>query len=82
LKAWAVEVSRDAKNWTELDKRTNTLLNGPSRFHTFPCAKPGQKCRYLRLRQTGTNARGDNVLALTNFELFGLLLMPEEEASK
>jgi hypothetical protein len=78
IKSWVVEGSRDAKTWAELDRRAISLLNGPNRYQTFPCSKRGSLCRFVRLRQTGMNARGDTILALTNFEVFGLLFVPVE----
>jgi hypothetical protein len=79
IKSWAVEASRDGRSWSELDRRCISLLNGPNRFQTFPCEKLGPPCRFIRLRQTALNARGDKVLALTHFELFGELLLSEEK---
>ena len=77
IKTWVVEGSRDGYTWVELDKRSISVLNGPSRFQTFPCRNSDGVYRFVRLRQTAANARNDNVLALTNFEIFGDLLVPE-----
>jgi hypothetical protein len=77
LKSWVVEGSRDTKAWSELDKRSLSLLNGPNRFQTFPCRAPSAAVRFVRLRQTAANARGDHVLALATFEVFGVLLVPQ-----
>ncbi|OHT02908.1 F5/8 type C domain containing protein [Tritrichomonas foetus] len=79
LKMWAIEGSNDGENWDELDRRAITVLNGANRFQTFPCKKKDGIYRFIRLKQTGTNAKGDFVLALTNFELFGQIYTPEEE---
>ncbi|OHS98349.1 F5/8 type C domain containing protein [Tritrichomonas foetus] len=78
LKSWVVEGSNDEVTWTELDKRAITVLNGANRFQTFPCKNGEGKYRLIRLRQVGLNARGDNILAINNFEMFGQLFTPEE----
>ena len=78
LKIWVLEGSNGNDVWEEIDKRAITVLNGSNRFQTFPCKKKDGEFRYIRLKQTGTNAKGDFVLALTNFELFGDLLIPDE----
>ena len=81
IKAWAVEGSREGRVWVELDRRTMSVLNGPNRFQTFPCRNSEGTYRFIRLRQTAQNARCDNVLALTNFEVFGDLLVPERASA-
>jgi hypothetical protein len=37
-------------------------------------AKSVRSERFIRLRQTGTNADGDNQLVLLGFDVFGLLI--------
>jgi hypothetical protein len=44
IKAWVVEGSRDGEHWSELDRRSISLLNGPNRARragSFDCGRPG-----------------------------------------
>ena len=77
MKSWIIEGSNDEETWVELDRRTITVLNGPNRFQTFPCKNSEGRFKLVRIRQMGLNARGDNILAINNFEMFGQLLTPE-----
>ncbi|KAK8894224.1 hypothetical protein M9Y10_022658 [Tritrichomonas musculus] len=79
LKYWVIEGSNDENSWDEIDRRAITVLNGKNKFQTFPCKKADGTFRFIRLRQTGMNAKGTFVLALTNIELFGQLYIPGEE---
>ena len=73
LKSWILEGSDDNKVWEEIDKRSTPMLNGPNKTQTFPASTTTEKFRYIRLRQTGPNCRGDDILAITNIEFFGTL---------
>ena len=73
LKAWIIEGSNNGTIWDELDRRITPMLNGPNKFQTFPTTKHDCHYRLIRLRQIGPNCRGDNVLALANMELFGII---------
>lgn len=73
LKAWIIEGSNNGTIWDELDRRMTPMLNGPNKFQTFPTTKHDCHYRLIRLRQIGPNWRGDNVLALANMELFGIV---------
>jgi hypothetical protein len=80
-KSWVVEVSEDGKAWTIVDRRDdNSDLNGQSAQQTFTITDP-KTGRYLRLRQTGPNHRGDNYFSFTKLELFGRLNEPSSSAS-
>jgi hypothetical protein len=81
-KSWVIEVTNDRSNvnsWTEVDRRTNNEdLNSPGIVQTFRLSTPPQgEYRYIRLRQTGPNHRGDNLLGFSAFELFGQLRIRE-----
>jgi hypothetical protein len=72
-RSWAIEASNDCYNWIELDRQNkNDDLDGSGLIGTYPCPATGQY-KYVRMRITGTNHRGDYALALTSFELFGVL---------
>jgi hypothetical protein len=55
----------------EIDRReNNNELNGKEVVKTFAVSRPGSFGR-IRLRQTGLNHDGNNLLVLCAFELFG-----------
>jgi hypothetical protein len=72
-RSWVIEVSNDKNMWVEIDRQTkNPELNGSDLVRSFSCICEG-KWRFVRMRTTGKNCRGDYALALTSFELFGSL---------
>ncbi|KAH0786000.1 F5/8 type C domain containing protein [Histomonas meleagridis] len=77
IKSWVIEGSNDSNVWDVIDIRSINVLNGPNKYQTFPCDNVEMPYKCIRLRMTGKNSRGDNVLALSNFELFGELITPE-----
>lgn len=75
LKSWAVEGSNDLINWNIIDEKDTNELNGSNKVASFDCQTDNtDSYRYIRLRMTGPNARGDNLLALNNLEFFGSLV--------
>jgi hypothetical protein len=73
LKSWVVEGSIDSSRWIELDRRTNNEdLNGDQAIGSFSVSKSAQ-CRFIRLRQTGTNHANNDILHIRHFELFGMV---------
>lgn len=74
LKSWKIEGSNDTNNWELLDERDTNILNEEDKEVTFECAKKDGTYRYIRLRQTGPNQRGDHMLALTRIEFYGFIL--------
>ena len=82
LKSWAIEGSNDNEEWSKIDRRTTSVLNGPNKFQTFPATSPDGQFRYIRLRITDINYRGDNVLCLQSIEFFGALLKAEAPSSE
>jgi len=72
--SWVVEVSNDSARWIEVDNQKTTSLNGSNKVVTFKCKAESEPSRYIRIRQTDTNARGDNLMALNNVEFFGTLI--------
>ena len=74
LKTWCIEGSLDCSNWTLIDEQDTDALNGPNKIVSFKCKTESEPYRYIRLRMTNSNARGDNLLALNNIEFFGVLV--------
>jgi hypothetical protein len=73
LKSWALETSEDGSKWTEVDKREDNYdLNGSNITKSFQLRR-GENCRFVRLRQTGKNHCGFDIMMLSAFELFGTL---------
>jgi hypothetical protein len=73
LRDWVLEGSLDGSNWGELDRRSNNSdLNARDVIRTFTISISG-RCRFIRLRQTGKNHRGDDYLLFYAFEVFGRL---------
>jgi hypothetical protein len=75
-KSWVIEVTNDRSNensWVEIDRRENNCeLNGSGIVRVFSISHPQSGgFRFIRLRQTGTNHRGDHYLGFAAFELFG-----------
>jgi hypothetical protein len=72
---WVIEGSNDRENWELLDSRNTHELDGSYLVKTFNCTTghSSKFFRFLRLRQTGKNSRGDDTLVLTNVEFFGSL---------
>jgi hypothetical protein len=74
LQSWVVLGSVDGAHWTELDRQEkNRNLNRPNAIHSFVLPTPIES-RCIRIMQTDKNHRGDDVLALSAFELFGTIL--------
>ncbi|OHT14326.1 hypothetical protein TRFO_15380 [Tritrichomonas foetus] len=74
LKNWVLEGSKDGYNWKQLDKRINNSdlkeMNVVAKFHI---SNPFQ-CRYIRLKQIGSNWNGSEYLIITGIEFFGKLI--------
>lgn len=75
IKSWIIEGSNGKNIWSEIDKRSSPVLNGPNRFQTFPATKSNDTFQYIRLRQTGFNFRNDNILAIASIEFFGTIYL-------
>lgn len=73
IKAWIIEGSNGHNQWTEIDRRFTPMLNGPNKSQTFPATNTNDMFQFIRLRQIGLNCRNDNILAITNVELFGTI---------
>jgi hypothetical protein len=74
LRSWVLEGSNDGSSWTVLDsQKDNSLMNLSHPIGTFAVSQ-STDWRFLRLRQTGKNAKGDHYLVITAFELFGQLI--------
>lgn len=75
-KNWVIEVSNDNNEWSIIDEQKDSdFLNGPRLAHTFKIEKQNiKKIRYFRLRQTGENLAGGNVLEFESIEIYGRLI--------
>ena len=75
--SWVLEVSNDetVDSWTVVDHRENTgLLIGQYVTRNFELTDPPYAgFRFVRLRQTGKNYKGDDYLVINSLELFGTL---------
>jgi hypothetical protein len=74
LRSWVFEGSLDNSTWVLLDdQKGNTTMDASHPIGTFAVAQSSD-CRFVRLRQTGKNAKGDDYLLLYAFEIFGQLI--------
>ena len=76
LKSWIFEGSTDKISWENLDEEKDCPhLNGNGYIHTFKIQNPPLKAfRYLRIRQTGLNWQGSNILGFAIIEIYGRLI--------
>ena len=76
-RSWVLEVSSDGNDgsWQIVDRRDNNFdLNVSHVTRNFAISnRPSGSFRFIRLRQTGPNHRGDGVLEITSLEIFGTL---------
>ena len=73
---WVLEGSEDgtAGSWVPVNVRIdNTDLNDKFVTRAFTIGYSRGSFRFIRLRQTGPNSRGDNMLCVSSFEVFGTL---------
>jgi hypothetical protein len=74
LRSWTLEGSVDGSSWISLaDEKNNSTTNSTRRIGTFSVEKSAA-CRFIRLRQTGKSAYGNDYLILYAFEIFGELI--------
>ena len=75
-RSWVLEVSNDKTNWQVADIRTNNNdLNDMQVTHNFSVTKKlSGSFRFMRLRLTGDNHKGNGILAITSLEVFGKLV--------
>ena len=76
-KSWVLEVSNDGSegSWKAVDSREdNNDLNDEHVTRNFSLGTPPSGAfRFVRLRQTGENHWGSDILAICALELFGVL---------
>ena len=76
-KSWVLEVSNDGSegSWEVVDRRENNSdLNGRHLTRNFAISpRPSGAFRFVRLRQTGKNHKGNDLVWICAFELFGAL---------
>jgi hypothetical protein len=73
LRSWVLEGSVDGSSWVCLaEQKDNATTHSEHPIGTF-AVSGSSKYRFLRLRQTGKNYRGDDLLILFAFEIFGQL---------
>jgi hypothetical protein len=74
LRSWLIEISADGKSWREVARKENTNQLNSERFAgTLPVAGCGE-CRFIRLVTIGRNRRGDDILCISGWEIFGNLI--------
>jgi hypothetical protein len=74
LKSWLVETSADGESWREVAREENNKQLNGSRFTcTFPVADD-RECRFIRLVNIGRNHRGNDMLLISAWEIFGTLV--------
>ena len=73
--SWALEVSNDGTTWQVTDHRDNNFdLSASFITRNFVISTPPRgSFRFIRLRLTGKNQRGDDHLNISSLELFGAL---------
>ena len=76
-RSWVLEGSNSGGegSWKIIDRRDNSFdLNGPFVTRNFQISPPpNESFCFIRLRQTGNNHHGRELLALTSFEILGTL---------
>ena len=74
-RSWVVEGSNtDSNDWKVLDSRTDCMsLNNPSAVQCFAIQQSSDFYRFLRIRQTDKNWRGDYYFAMSTLEYFGFI---------
>jgi hypothetical protein len=73
-KDWAIEVSPEGRTWTEVDRRRgNNDLNAGGLVKAFELKEPAEG-RFVRLILTGPAHSGKEFLAISGFELFGVVI--------
>ena len=77
LKSWIIEVSNDGteNSWIEIDRRENNSdLNAKYVTANFKISQvPRQRFRFIRLKQTGLNHKGNYYVNISSLEIFGTL---------
>jgi hypothetical protein len=72
-RSWVVEGSLDGVKWVEIDRRDDDVwLNEMNRVAEFTVATV-ERAQFIRLRQTGKNWHGTQCLAISAFEIYGVL---------
>ena len=76
-KSWILEVSNDGsdESWEIVDRRIDEEgMRGDRVTCNYQVFGPPRGCfRFIRLRQTGKNHSGNDILALSSLEIFGTL---------
>ena len=71
-RSWDLEGSNNGKEWDVLDSRRNDgSLNGVSSTGKFDISSSYKYYKYLRIKQTDTNWKGDNFLVISALEFDG-----------
>ena len=74
LKSWVLEGSNDDIDYTVIDTRDTNELNGSNIVGNFDLENDSSPYKYLQIRMTGPNCRGDNTMAINAVEFFGILI--------
>jgi hypothetical protein len=74
LRSWILEGSIDGSSWILLDEQKySSTMNSTHPIGTFAVGH-SVEYRFIRICQTGKNARGSDWLILFGFEVFGQFL--------
>ena len=72
IRSWVVETSVNGDIWDELDNQDNMDdMAEEGCVKSFHVKKPSSYARFIRIRQTGHNSNGSNIMTLARFEIFG-----------
>jgi hypothetical protein len=73
-KTWIAESSLDGVNWKTMHRPSeNDDLKGKLAVASYPVSCEDE-CRFIRVTQLGVNHDRNNILSLTAFEVFGILI--------
>ena len=74
-KSWVIEGSNDDSVWEIIDVQKDCpYLNGYGVSHAFTLENPNpHQFKYIRMRLTGKDWQGANILMINAFEMFGQL---------
>jgi hypothetical protein len=74
MRSWLVETSADGASWREVAREeNNNQLNGKRFAGTFAVTGGGE-CRFIRLVNIGRTHRENDRLAISGWEIFGILI--------
>jgi HECT-domain (ubiquitin-transferase)/Regulator of chromosome condensation (RCC1) repeat/SPRY domain/Kelch motif len=80
LRDWRFEGSDDGESWTVLREHSgDSSLNQKGKAHIFELPPQTRAFTMFRVYQTGPNSNSHGYLACSGFELYGKLVVPEDD---